>query len=79
MTYLKFPPVQEMQIFVVPYADVMSKLGLQTRGVSKTIDVLTDPIHSMVKGNLNKIEKTRPKLPLMKSYSLRDHCQQNFY
>ena len=41
MTSLKFPPVQEMQIFVVPYADVISKLGLQTRGVSKTIDVLT--------------------------------------
>jgi hypothetical protein len=64
---------------VVSYADVISKLGLQTREISKTIDVLTDPIHSKVKGNLNKIEKTIPKLPLMKSYSLRDHCQQKFY
>ena len=65
MTSLKFPPVQEMQIFVVPSAVAMSKLGLQTRGVSKTIDVLTDPIHSMVKGNQNRIE---PKLPLHKFF-----------
>ena len=61
MTSLKFPPVQELQIFVVQYNDVMSKLGLQTRRVSKTIDVLTESTHSMVKGNLNKIEKNKTK------------------